>query len=693
MASSGTLESTPGTKIADEATALTLEARAGQGPRGLTGYWQVSDGRTVLAEGSVTLSGDRAPAAPATDDWALYAALPAIVARGGRVRLQGAATRRGLSDAAEITRAWSSFSPDAAHRARLEADRIVEAPPLAQAGRAALALGASDDVAGVIPPAVTLAFVILDAPAGTAPPASAPSATVLALSADGPEGPAPSYFLTMARRAAGLHLASAEARYGLLRIDAAMTPHVGAPSTPAHAAAFLSGTAMEVIPLLDDGQAFRPRFTPAKPGLIQRRAPITLHFSQAQSAGTTRREMVLEGLADRPRGDRLTMWWEMPGETDMPTPPVLDQMVAASVIPALERGQDLVVKGPISRIAALNLPLLAATRAAWGAKAPRGPVTVTADSVLDLPARADPPRAVLTFSGGADSFYSLLNHTGPDASPAEPKLEGAVLTLGFDFPFSEREAFETHRARVAPVLERRGVALHIVHTNSRDLDIAWWDVCAMPMVSAALSQFAHRYTRGLLGGSLTYPVMAVPMIQPPLLDRTLTGGWFWLSTDGAGIGRTEKIALIAEHADAMAVLRVCYEQNSADFVNNCCTCLKCQRTMLNFLGAGVTNPPCFRCVPSPLELAETPLYKNTDPSFAAEVITYARAHGTAGEWTDRLAERIATWQPPPGLPPKSRSEWMREKIEIWSGRMAKDPVGTVALGWNKIASRIDRYRR
>ncbi len=674
------------------APALELEARVASSEDGLVATWVLSDGAGVVAEGSITLSGEASPIAPpAVADWALYAALPAMIMRGGTVRLRGAATWRALADAAEIGRAWAAFAETEAHPATFEAETVSNDGPSSGQDEAALVLAEGDDVSGALPPWVALRAVVVDGPA--TPWRAVPGTMQFALTAEHPAGPPPADFSTLLRRAAALHLLSSEARFGLLRIEAAMAPRVGAPATPAHAAAFLSGGAMAVIPLLDDGAAFRPRYSPATPGLVARRAPVTLFFDQSEKGGATRREMVLEGLADSPRGERMTMWWEMPGETGMPTPPVLDQMVAACVIPALERGQDLVVKGPVSRLAAVNLPMLAATRAAWGAKAPRGPVAILAESVIDLPARTETPRAVLTFSGGADSFHSLLWRTGPDAPRDEPKVEGAVLSLGFDFPLAQRAAFEAHRARIAPVLERRGVALHVVHANSRGLGIAVWDNAAMPMISAALSQFAHRYTHGLLAGGVTYPYMAVPMIQPPLLDRTLSGGWFGLATDGASIGRTEKMAMVAAHPDAMAVLRVCYNEQSPDFARNCCACLKCRRTMLNFLGAGVANPPCFDTVPDPLELAATPFHKRTDLLFAAEVIGHARANGTAGAWADLLDQRIAAWRPERDLPPETAAAWVRQKVLIWGERMAQDPIGTPRLAARKIAARIDRLRR
>jgi hypothetical protein len=505
----------------------------------------------------------------------------------------------------------------------------------------------------------------------------------------GAAGPEPAYFTRVTRLAAACHLLSRKARFGLLLVEPEVTPVIGPSVSPAHVSAFLSGGAMRIVPLLDPPPPPPARPALARPAITAPQPPLRIAFAQRVRDGATRRSLFLEGLADRPSGERVEMWWECPGAIDLPEPVVLDQMVASCVVPALLRGQDIVVDGPLSRQAVLRLPLLAATRHDWGVKGPRREIGLRAASVLDPPAEQAPPRAVLTFSGGVDSFYSLLWRTGPAAPPAEPALAAAVLALGFDIPLSQAEAFERHRARLAPVLERRSVALHVVHSNARELGLSHWDYVAMPMISAALSQFAHRYAWGIVGGARSYPLTTVPTIQSPLVDCAVSGDWFSVAADAVGIGRTDKVALICQHADALAALRVCYEENTADFARNCCRCGKCQRTMLNFLAAGVPHPPCFDTVPDPMTLAEVPFHKATDLEFADDVIAYARAHGHAGPWADRLQERRQEWVPPAA----TLAGRVKAKAVLWGRRMQRDPLGTPVLALRRGLARLARGGR
>ncbi len=663
-----------------------LEASVQKAGDGLIGSWRLSDDGVVRSDGTVTLTGHAGLAVPPVQDWALYAALPAMVARGGRVRLRGTASRRALADAAEIARAWASLN-HAAHPVILDADDVVDGARDVAQDRAVVAAAPGGQGIDAVPPGLTVAFVV----GGAAGPGEV-GPVPLSLGGEWQDGPAPRFFGATLRRVSGLHLLAGEARIGFLRIEPAETPRLGGPAAPAQAASFLSG-AMEVIPVLSTGERFVPRTTLSRPMLAGAPGPVVAHFEQTVRDGATRRALILEGLSDRPAGERVTMWWEMPGEPDLPTPPVLDQMVAAVALPALVRGQDLVVRGPMSRLASLYLPRLVATRAAWGAPAPGGPIAIMPDQVLDPPAPAGEPKAILTFSGGVDSFHSFLWRTSEDAPPAEPKLAAAVLSLGFDFPLEQKAAFEAHRARIAPVLEKRGVRLHVVHSNSRALGLVEWDLAAVPMIVAAMSQFAHRYAWGLIGGARPYPDLKLPIISPPLLDRALTGNWFSVATEASGLGRTERVARVARDAEASAVLRVCYDEHSPDFSRNCCECPKCRRTMLNFLAVGVAKPACFDRVPPPEELAEVPMYKADDPLLLGDLAAYARAHGTAGAWTDRVEERIAAWRPSIPLTRATWPRWVAEKAAIWGGRMLKDPIGTPALAWRKLAARIEWSRR
>lgn len=649
---------------------------------------------------------------PPVDDWALYAALPALVTRGGRVHVAGRLSRTAIVHAAEYARAWASFAPGSAHPVTLSADAIVDHCPSAAPGEALLALAEGQDPALPAPGGTRIRTVIL-AGAATAEAvrrARAAGRSVVAFTTSYGTGPGVgspgvgdlgiggmgvgSVMAEAAARAAAMHLLSAGAGTGLLHVPAAAAPRPGAPASPVQAAVFLSGGALDVVPLLDDGPRHAPRWTLPRHGTARWLRPVTLHVEHSVVAGATRRSVILEGLADRRPGERVTVWWEVVDEACLAAPAVLDQMVAGMALVAQERGQDLVVRGPLSRAAAIRLPLLAATRAAWGAKAPRGPIAVVPDSIVDPDPDARRIEAVISFSGGVDSVFSLLTHTGREREGNVPPVTGAVLGHGFDIPLAapgSAEAIAALHARLAPMLARRGVRLHLVRCNARAPDLAHWHTMAMPLIAGALSQVSDRYGLGLLASGRAYPQQTVPMIQPPLLDAALTGGWFAVAMAGSAFGRMAKLARIAQDSEAVAHLRVCYQQ-AGRFDANCGRCAKCRRTMLQLLAAGIAEPACFAEPEPALSLAELPFGDEDEAHYAREAVAHARAHGTDDAWTDRLAERLAAWRPPPPQVPKRRAE-LAARVRIWGGRFAEDPLATLAFGAERAVARLKALRR
>lgn len=301
---------------------------------------------------------------------------------------------------------------------------------------------------------------------------------------------------------------------------------------------------------------------------------------------------------------------------------------------------------------------------------------------------------MISFSGGVDSFFTLLTHTGPERADAAPKVTGAVLAHGFDIPLSAAgsdAALSAMEARFGPMLARRGVRLHLVRSNAREPDLADWRGTAMPLIGAALSQLSDRYGLGLLASGRAYPQQTVPSIQAPLLDAALSGGWFAVATDGSAFRRMAKVARVAREAEPVAQLRVCYLQTDR-FDANCGVCAKCRRTMLQLLAAGVTDPPSFATPEPAMSLAEMAFETKDEADYAAEAVAHARAHGTVGPWTDRLASRLAAWRPPAeSRPPRGAA--LVGRVRIWAARFAEAPLATLAFGAERAAARLKAARR
>lgn len=410
---------------------------------------------------------------------------------------------------------------------------------------------------------------------------------------------------------------------------------------------------------------------------------IVARFAQRDRAGTTRRTLVLESLEAGPR----EVFWEAPGSL-LPDPAVLDACVMGVAPLALEQRRDLHVDGPVSRTCLANLNALLRLRADWQPRLFPIVPEITAARVIDQAPPARPASAVLAFSGGVDSAYSLLRHALDLPPGAALKLEACVLAHGFDVPLDDQAAMDRLRRRYAPIIEGRfGIPLRVVRSNLRSASIGHWEMAAIPAVGSVLAQFAHLADWGLLAGGVTTEQQTPPKVQTPLTDHMLCTDSFTMRHDGGGITRTRKVARIAAEPGLAAILKVCWDPKAPDRAENCGVCGKCRRTMLNFLAAGHRNPACFAAMPDALDLAEARIDGISDKRYLTALVAEARANGQHAPWVDRLEAVVAAWRPPRqrGVPGAIAARWR--------ARLSQDPVGALRLAVRRLAERLPRGGR
>jgi hypothetical protein len=192
----------------------------------------------------------------------------------------------------------------------------------------------------------------------------------------------------------------------------------------------------------------------------------------------------------------------------------------------------------------------------------------------------------LFFSGGVDSFYSLLKNDA-SGSGDEP-ISHLVLVLGFDIRLHNRTLFEQIATRAAEVARGAGKQLVIVETNVRSLSdgIASWDLYhggPMAGVGLALGGLWHRV---LVASSYAYQELH-PWGSHPLLDPLWSTESVAIVHDGCEATRLEKVRRISTSDLALASLRVCWENEDTQY--NCGRCEKCLRTMIALHVAGVLH--------------------------------------------------------------------------------------------------------
>lgn len=262
-------------------------------------------------------------------------------------------------------------------------------------------------------------------------------------------------------------------------------------------------------------------------------------------------------------------------------PALGDALACAVLLSAMAAGGGAVeIPAPVSAVLLERLPRLAEVFLAW-----MGPDHDRVALLADVaPARARPAPAASFFSGGVDSFHTVLRH--------QADLDELIFVRGFDMaaggPLSEEAT--THARTVAAEL---GLGLIEVDTNLRELTdgLVDWDF-AHGALLAAIAHTLGRAGRVLVPGTLDERQTA-PWGSHPVTDPWWGSEAIDLVPDGTDATRLDKIAAIAEHDVALRHLRVCYENAGGrwhtrppDGPFNCGRCGKCLKTILGLHLAG-----------------------------------------------------------------------------------------------------------
>ena len=284
--------------------------------------------------------------------------------------------------------------------------------------------------------------------------------------------------------------------------------------------------------------------------------------------------------------DGYRLWYRLPAA--YPVSRSGDPFLAAALLPAMVRGEDLELEAPLTvspRLLA-NAARLQEIFHCWN------PALKTVRiSAATAPAEALSAGALSFFSAGVDSTYTFLKHAD--------ELSHVVFIHGFDF-YDEGESYRTAVERNARFVAGYGVTLIPVETNFFPFGYRY-------AMSRNLSQGGALGAVALLLGFPTVYVPSgldynemLPLGSHPLTDPLWSNEAVEVVHDGCEARRTDKIARIAASEAALANLRVCFE----DMNVNCGRCTKCLRTMVALTLMGAKTAP-FPPLPSVTALAKS----------------------------------------------------------------------------------------
>jgi len=201
-----------------------------------------------------------------------------------------------------------------------------------------------------------------------------------------------------------------------------------------------------------------------------------------------------------------------------------------------------------------------------------GPLAERPAEAPDGPPAAGSP--ALCFTGGVDSFYSLLC---PGAS-----FRSLVFVRGFDLPRSSGTAvLDGAERRVRAVAARLGLETLVVETNLREHRLVRkpsWEIVHGGALAGVGHLLAGRI--GSLAISASYPAAwkGARWGSHGRLDPLWSSSRLALRHVGDELFREEKLRRIATHDAVREHLRVCWEAPTPE--GNCGRCEKCLRTRL-----------------------------------------------------------------------------------------------------------------
>lgn len=204
---------------------------------------------------------------------------------------------------------------------------------------------------------------------------------------------------------------------------------------------------------------------------------------------------------------------------------------------------------------------------------------------------SDEMQAVVTknvgsfFSGGVDSFYTLLKNI---AGKSSPKLSHLILVQGFDIELSNTALFDEAKIRLTHIAQQYKLHLLTVKTNIRTITDSYvlWNFAHGGALGAVAQFLSNGFSTIFVPSTDSYKQF-FPWGSHPDLDKHWGSGAIALLHDGNEANRTEKIAAyIARSSLALKHLRVCYKNIKSQY--NCGKCSKCLRSQveLRAVGAG-----------------------------------------------------------------------------------------------------------
>jgi hypothetical protein len=260
--------------------------------------------------------------------------------------------------------------------------------------------------------------------------------------------------------------------------------------------------------------------------------------------------------------------------------PIFDPFAAALLVPAMKKGEDLIINGVISKTLYEGMQSIIKIMAAWDIDL--HPIKIKVQGLIER--HNYPSKVGVFFSGGVDSFYSYLTHKDEGVD----SVSELIVVNGFDIDLRNKDLWQSTQQNMLAIGQEESKRIILVETNLRRTiePIVSWDYShggSLAAVALCLQPFLkHVY----IASSYPFKANPLPSGSGPKTDRLWGTESLSLTHDG-DVDRLTKVLKIAPSKVVQEHLRVCYMNVKGDY--NCGKCDKCLRTMISLKIAGVLS--------------------------------------------------------------------------------------------------------
>jgi hypothetical protein len=347
-------------------------------------------------------------------------------------------------------------------------------------------------------------------------------------------------------------------------------------------------------------------------------------------------------------GEEQEIWFRFSEGPAAPTP---DAFIPMALPCAMAQGFELALVHEISPLLLTAVPTVQDIYRCWEPQKFRHiPVRAQAG----VKAQGEPGREMgCFFSGGMDSFYSVLKH--------QRELGSLILVHGFDIKLDQEEFYASVAMRLRDAARELGKRLIEVRTNIRafsDRHVAWGMYHGAALATIGLLLGA-RCSKVQIPSTYTYANI-IPRGSHPILDPLWSTEHVRFVHDGCEASRVQKATLLATSDVAMKNLRVCWRNPNGSY--NCGKCEKCLRTMINLYLVDALG----RCTtfPDKLDLnaiARLSVESEVFRSLARENLRAAEARGDSPALVEALEACLSgRYQRKPSKLKKKIKRWLEK---------------------------------